>query len=297
MITRRPIAPHATPRKAPHATPLIAPHEAPRIALHEAPPGLARRPVRLRPGPFTRAARFVTLLVVRAWLKWHHRIEMSGRGNLPADGPFVLVANHASHLDVLCLLAALPVRDLPRTHPTASADYFFATRRLALVSSLLFNGMPFHRRAGGGAASPSAVRDSLDRCRRALAGTAGGGDRGGIVILFPEGSRSPDGTIRPFKRGVGLLVAGTDVPVIPCRLDGTFEAMPKGSRWPRPRRIQLTIGKPRTYATHRRGKAVAQQIARDLHSAVLELSPDGNTVRRPTALGRNDDEPQVHLAA
>jgi 1-acyl-sn-glycerol-3-phosphate acyltransferase len=224
---------------------------------------------------------------MRGWLKGYHRIDVVGRGSLPVAGPFVIVANHASHLDALSLLAALPLRDVPRARPTASVDYFFATPLRKLFSSLLIGGLPIHRRRSGGPAGPGAVRASLEGCRRVLAD-------GGIVILFPEGSRSGDGAIGAFKRGVGLLVAGTDVPVIPCRLDGTFKSMPKGTYWPRPRRIRLTVGRPVTYAADSRGKASARRIARDLHSAVVALG-DGRLGRR----GRVEvpAAPEVHLAA
>lgn len=231
-----------------------------------------------------RAARIATLLAVRAWLRWYHGIDIVGRANLPADGPFVIVANHASHLDALCLLAALPLRDVPRARPTASVDYFFATPIRRLLSSLLLGGLPFHRRRGGDPAGPAAVRESLDGCRQVL------GD-GGIVILFPEGSRSEDGLIRSFRRGVGVLVAGTDVSVVPCRLDGTFAAMPKGTLFPRLRRIRLTIGKPRSYSNHPRCKAATQQIARELHSAIMGLGEGRLAPMEPTG------EQEVHFAA
>jgi 1-acyl-sn-glycerol-3-phosphate acyltransferase len=228
---------------------------------------------------------------MRAWLKWYHRMDVVGRANLPAAGPFIVVANHASHLDALCLLAAVPLRDVPRAHPTAGVDYFFATPLRGLLSTLLLGGLPFHRRRGGDPAGdfagPGAVRQSLDGCRSVLAA-------GDIVILFPEGSRSVDGVIRPFKRGVGLLVAGTSVPVVPCRLDGTFEAMPKGRLWPRPRRIRLTIGRPVGYADHGRTKASAQMIARQLHAEVVAM---GKADRRHRALVESGGGPEVHLAA
>ena len=233
---------------------------------------------------FTGALRVATSLALRAWLKGYHRIEIAGRANLPADGPFVLVANHASHLDALCLLAALPLRDVPRAHPTASVDYFSATPLRRVLSSLLLGGLPFHRRRGSDPAGPAAVRESLNRCRQVLAG-------GGIVILFPEGSRSEDGVIRPFKRGVGLLVAGSGVPVVPCRLDGTFDAMPRGTLWPRPRRIRLAIGRPRGYPNHGRRKASAQQVTRELYAAIV--GPDGTC---PAPVDPTGEE-EVHLAA
>ena len=242
-----------------------------------------------RTGVALRALRLATALFFRGWLKGYHRLRIVGRENLPASGPFVLVANHASHLDVVCLLAALPLGQLGRAFPTASADYFFASLPKRFVSSLLFNGLPLHRT--GGAGSAAAVRDDLHQCRQALISSPDGG----IVILFPEGSRSLDGELHPFKRGVGVLVAGTDVPVIPCRLEGTFGAMPKGRKFPRPRRIRLTIGAAHRYAGRHPGKDSARRIADDLHHAVAALPPGGTAATLPPHVDPDDEA--VTLAA
>lgn len=243
-----------------------------------------------RPGVVTRAARRATAVLLRAVLRSYHRLRIIGRENLPTTGPFVLVANHASHLDVLCLLAAVPLRDLDRVYPTASADYFFSSLPRAAAAALLFNGVPFHRPGRGDDAN---VRESLERCRELLLGYD---SRPGssVVILFPEGSRTTDGSIRPFKRGVGVMVAGTDVPVVPCRLEGTFDAMPKGRWIPWPRRVTLRIGRARTYGHLGTGKLAAQHVARELYDAVVALGRTGPTMPPKPV---DADEPAVHLAA
>ena len=69
--------------------------------------------------------RSVAAVIIRAWLRCYHRLEIIGRDHLPAEGSFVMVANHSSHLDTLCLLAALPLAKLHRAFPAAAADYFF----------------------------------------------------------------------------------------------------------------------------------------------------------------------------
>src|SRR5262249_49391061 len=92
-----------------------------------------------------------------------------------------------------------------------------------------------------------------------------------ILIFFPEGTRSPGPTPGGFKPGVALLAAGRDIPVVPCHLAGTHAALPKGAWCPRPRKIQLTIGAPRSYARLPATKDSARQICRDLREAVLQL--------------------------
>ena len=67
-----------------------------------------------------RGVRSLAAVVLRVWLRVYHRLTIVGRQNLPADRSFILIANHASHLDTLCLLSALPVRRLHRTFPVAA---------------------------------------------------------------------------------------------------------------------------------------------------------------------------------
>ena len=196
--------------------------------------------------------RSLAALTVRGWLKLYHRLEIAGREHLPATGSFVMVANHASHLDALCLLSALPLRKLHRAFPAAARDYFFVTAPRVAAAAILVNALPFERQVH--------ARQSLELCRHLLA------NPGNVMVLFPEGTRSLDGTVGKFRPGIGWLLAGTSVPVLPCRLDGCHAALPKGVRWPRPCRLRLTIGAPRTYAD-----AEPEAIADDLRGAILAM--------------------------
>jgi len=65
-----------------------------------------------------------------------------------------------------------------------------------------------------------------------------------ILCIFPEGGRSFDGNLMPFKRGIGILALQHNVPVVPVLIEGTFEALPRGTLWPRPGAIKLSFGKP-----------------------------------------------------
>lgn len=87
-------------------------------------------------------------------------------------------------------------------------------------------------------------------------------------VLFPEGTRTRTGATARFKRGVGMLVAGTHVPVVPCRLRGTFEAWPPHRRLPRPGKITLTVGPPLHFADVRNDPDGWIRVAADLESAV-----------------------------
>jgi 1-acyl-sn-glycerol-3-phosphate acyltransferase len=202
--------------------------------------------------------RSAAALALRAWLKVYHRFEISGREHLPRDNSFVMVANHASHLDTLCLLAALPLHKLHRAFPAAAQDYFFVSVPRLAMAAIFVNALPFARRTH--------IRQSLGLCRELLA------NPGNILILFPEGTRTTTGQMSEFKPGIGLFLAGTNTPVVPCFLHGTFAAWPKGKSFPRPHKLQLRIGEPLTYTTLPAQKESAEYIARNLRQSVLNLA-------------------------
>jgi 1-acyl-sn-glycerol-3-phosphate acyltransferase len=201
--------------------------------------------------------RWLASIVLRGWLRLYHRLRIAGRANLPATGSFILVANHSSHLDALCLLAALPLRKVHRAFPAAAQDYFFVSLPRIAVAAIFVNAMPFARQLH--------IRQSLELCRQLLA------NPGNILILFPEGGRSVSGEMGEFRPGIGMLLAGSDVPVVPCALQGAHAAWPKGAVIPRPRTVRLIIGRPRSYPQVERTGESAHQIARELQEAVKEL--------------------------
>ena len=213
------------------------------------------------PDVLCHALRSAGAFVTRALLATYFRLRITGRQNLPQSGSFVLVCNHASHLDALCLLSALPVSRLHRAFPAAAADYFFQTPAAGALTGLFMNALPFGRKAN--------VRQTLAACRNLLAVP------GNILVLFPEGTRSVTGEIGHFKGGIGELVAGTSVPVVPCYLEGAHRAWPKGKWIPRPRKLRLTIGAPMRFAQLPRGRQSTMRIARELESAVRSLAPAG----------------------
>lgn len=215
------------------------------------------RPASLSP------ARWIGGLILRGWMRAYHRLSISGGEHLPARGSFILVANHASHLDTLCLLCAVPLGRLHRACPVAAADYFFESMIGRIVARFI-NALPLRRNGS--------VRSCLNLCRQMLALD------GNILIIYPEGTRSRDGAIGPFKRGIGNLAAGRNIPVVPCHIEGTHEAWPKGTRLPRPRHVRLTLGPPRSYAHLRPCKRSAAFIAKDLRRAVLELAATSSCI-------------------
>jgi 1-acyl-sn-glycerol-3-phosphate acyltransferase len=201
--------------------------------------------------------RSIVAIVIRGLLRTYHRLEIKGAEHLPREGSFVMVANHASHLDTVCLLAALPFRKLHRAFPAAAADYFFQSVPRTWIASIVVNALPFSRRVN--------VRNTLSVCSELLV------NDGNVLIIFPEGTRSTNGVTQDFKSGIGSLVAGRSVNVLPCYVDGAFEAWPKGRHFPRPRKVRLVIGAPRNYANRTGDKASISGIASELRDAVEQL--------------------------
>lgn len=194
---------------------------------------------------------------LRAFLRTYHRMGVRGMENLPVEPPFVLVANHASHFDALVLAAALPRGMRGITFPIAAGDVFFETPPVAAFAAAMVNALPLWRKKVG--------RHGLDDLKNRL--RAGGSG----YILFPEGARSRDGNPLPWKPGIGMMVAGTSIPVVPCRLFGCFESFPPGAVIPRPRRIKVRIGAPMKFQDVVDEREGWNSIAERLRDAVHRL--------------------------
>lgn len=205
------------------------------------------------------ATHLLSWTMIRGYLRLYHRVRVEGRAHLPAEPPFVIVANHASHLDAMLLASIVPQRFRDRVFPLAAGDVFFETPVRATFSTMTLNALPMWRRnCGRHALGELRARLVDDRC---------------VFVLFPEGGRSPDGRQKPFKAGVGMLVAGTDVDVVPCHLDGPYRALPKGGHLPRPVRLTTRIGRPCRFADVANDRDGWRAVGAALHDAVAALDP------------------------
>ena len=200
-------------------------------------------------------------LIVAGYLRIYHRLRISGAENLPKHAPFVLVANHSSHLDALILAAAVPWKLRQSVFPIAAGDVFFETPAAAIFSAMMLNALPMWRRCCGS----HAIQELRDR----LVGEPA------VYILFPEGTRSRDRQIGRFKPGIGMIVAATRVPVIPCHLGGAHAAFPPGARLPRPVAIRLRLGTSCTFDELPNERASWQKIAERLEAAVRSVGEAG----------------------
>ena len=216
------------------------------------------RSVRRESGLLESLAHHVCFSMLRSYFAIAHRLTIIGRDKLPAHGPFVLAANHCSHLDALILGAALTPRHRERAFPIAAGDVFFQSNVTSTFSAIMLNALPMWRKNCG----PHALADLRRKLQEEKA----------IFIIFPEGGRSRTGSMMPFKHGLGMLVGETDVPVVPCDLLGTFQALPPNRKVPRPVRIKLIIGEPLNFAATPNNREGWSQIARSLESSVHKLA-------------------------
>jgi 1-acyl-sn-glycerol-3-phosphate acyltransferase len=220
------------------------------------------RPVRAGHARVERSAFLFVLqsflaVLIRIALRVYVRFEMIGEQNLRTNRSLIMVANHCSHLDTVCLLAALPLRKLRCAFAAAASDYFFQSVARTWVAALVCNAFPFQR--------DLRARHSLSLCAELL------DQPGTILIIFPEGTRSTTGAVHAFKSGIGALVAGRDLNVVPCYLRGSFRVWPKGTRLPRPGKVQLVVGEARNYRTRSDSRDEIVAIARELQEAVIAL--------------------------
>ena len=146
----------------------------------------------------------------------------------------------------------------------AAADYFFTRPLMALFMAITVNALPVARGKGGGG------HQSLATIRRRLIEERIG------LILYPEGTRSRSGEMSRFRAGIGTLVAGTDIPVVPCYIEGAHAAWPAGVKLPRPKKIRVIVGKPLSFANVSPEPHGCRDVAAQLEAAVQALGGGTN---------------------
>jgi 1-acyl-sn-glycerol-3-phosphate acyltransferase len=167
-----------------------------------------------------RFLRIVGVLITKTFPPWRLRVE----GRWPPGGPFVVVANHQSVLDILLL------SHVPREMKWVAKDELF---RIPWVGWMLRMSGDIAIRRG----DADSGGEALARAKAYLA-------RGMSVIIFPEGTRSARGTLLPFKSGAFRLALDAGVPVLPIVVHGTAQGMPKGGPWVNPCRAVARLLEP-----------------------------------------------------
>ncbi|HLZ26349.1 MAG TPA: lysophospholipid acyltransferase family protein [Chloroflexota bacterium] len=209
------------------------------------------------PGNVVRGLLQDTLVVpaVRAFGRPFCASAAFGLGELA--NPVVFVANHGSHLDAPAILAALPASIRHRTAVAAAEDYFYRNRLLGLCMSLGVGAFPFPRQG----------RTGVERAAALLAD-------GWNVVLFPEGSRSPDGAQHLFRDGIGHLLLASDAAAVPVAIVGTQALWPRGRALPRPGPITLRLGTPWCPGSTATPREISTELGRQVAALASECLHD-----------------------
>jgi 1-acyl-sn-glycerol-3-phosphate acyltransferase len=164
------------------------------------------------------AVRYSCAILATVLMRW----RATGQGNVPMTGGALLVANHVSFLDVVFL--GIPLR---RPLNYVARSTLFVPLLGPFIRSV--GAFPIQREGMGA----SGMKETLRRLRS-----------GGIVTLFPEGTRSSDGRLGMLKPGIAVLVARVGVPVVPAAVAGMFEIWPRSRMFPVPNPIRVHYGRP-----------------------------------------------------
>ncbi len=164
----------------------------------------------LRRRPVFELIMWLVLRAGRLFWRGGAGFKAAGLGNIPEEGPFMLCANHASYADPMFLCMALPRRAFSRVFFVGYSEYFegFVSRNLGR----LVRNIPI---------------DPNRNLERAMQAAAAGLRKGLVLVIFPEGARSLDGDVRPFRRGAAILSRHLDAPIVPAGIWGADQAWPR----------------------------------------------------------------------
>ncbi|MFI5295015.1 MAG: AMP-binding protein [Thermodesulfovibrionales bacterium] len=170
---------------------------------------------------------FVAHSLLKCLFRVLFRLEARGAENLPQGKNFILASNHTSYLDGFAVILSLPFVNFKNTYSLGLSEFFtgFLKSRFAKIAHVI----PI---------------DSSAYLNKALQMSAYVIKNGRSLSVFPEGGRSFDGSLLEFKKGVGILAVELGVNVVPVYVEGTLEALPRGTAFPRPGKITVTFGRP-----------------------------------------------------
>jgi long-chain acyl-CoA synthetase len=222
------------------------------------------------PGPLRTLGRRGLDLGQRLLYERVFETRVYGRANVPAGRTFLVAANHASHLDMGLVKHAIGDWG-PRLVALAAKDYFFEDPIRRIYFENFTNLVPMDRHGS--------LRESLRLAEHEI-------EKGNILLIFPEGTRTRDGVMTDFKPVIGYLALNNEVDILPLYLEGTFGAMPSGRVLPRRSAgLAAHVGPVLTYESLRLASAGASRaesyrlVAAITERAVRALAPLGSIDR------------------
>jgi long-chain acyl-CoA synthetase len=208
------------------------------------------------PQPIAAAGRAAIGFFQRALYGRIFDIEVTGKANVPSYAPFLVAANHASHLDVGLVKIALG-EEGKKLASLAARDYFFDNPWKRAWFGSFTNLVPIERRGS--------LKESLQTAVRTL-------EYGYHLLIFPEGTRSPDGELQEFKPAIAWLSFAAGADILPVYLEGTHQAMPKGAFLPDPRKRGKLIVRIGPVLRHQDLRAATEGLSRSAaHKEVTRL--------------------------
>jgi long-chain acyl-CoA synthetase len=185
-----------------------------------------QRAVGLVQGTFTKTFIFLALSILMIIGKVLFRLEVKGIENIPAL-PCIITPNHASNIDGFVIGTVVPIKFYMNLYFLGFQKYFsnWFTSRFARLAHVIPIDPEMH-------------------LKKALLISGYVLKEGKAICLFPEGGRTFDGKLLPFKKGVGILSMELDAPLVPTLIEGTFEVLPRGAIRPKLGKIKVTFGKP-----------------------------------------------------
>ncbi|MET7322266.1 lysophospholipid acyltransferase family protein [Streptomyces sp. NPDC005549] len=189
------------------------------------------------------------------------RPRIEGLDHVPGSGAAIIAGNHLSFSDHFLMPAVLK----RRITFLAKAEYFTGPGLKGRLTAFFFRSagqIPVDR--SGKEAGQAAIREGL-----------GVLDRGELLGIYPEGTRSHDGRLYKGKVGVAVMALRAGVPVVPCAMIGTFEAQPPGRKIPKLHPVVIRFGEPldfSRYAGMEGEKAVLRAVTDEIVYAILSLS-------------------------
>lgn len=180
---------------------------------------------------FSFCLRLLWALLLKTLFSTYIKLEVKGDfGELYRKYPHLLIiSNHSSHLDAVSITTAIPFRYWRDLFIAAAKDYFFSNDIFTFFSQHCLGAIPIDRK--------DKKSESINLVISLLRGL-----KRMWLILFPEGTRSPDGTIQEFKRGVSVFAEQTNTPIAFLYLDGPQRLYPKGSKFIKPGKLTIYIG-------------------------------------------------------
>lgn len=204
--------------------------------------------------PWERVAYAMTKWLLFAWAKLMFRLSFEGQENIPRTGALLIACNHVSHLDPPLVGLGVP-RHI----------FHIAKKELTRVPLVGWTMRALHTILIDRSRGQDALRETVEYLEKEA-----------VVIIFPEGTRSPTGRLQRGHSGAAVLALKSGTPVLPAAIIGSHRCFPKHSRWIRPGKVKVRFGEPMQFERHpeaRIPRELLERTTRQIMQAIAALLP------------------------